>query len=83
MAGQNVGGLPRNQYGAAMSRRNLGPKLKFLVKRGLYYIVWTEDGRSRERSTGTADAFTITLTSWKCWNDDYRDCMILLKAESE
>jgi integrase len=39
-----------------MSRRNLGPKLKFLEKRGLYYIVWTEDGRSRERSTGTADS---------------------------
>jgi hypothetical protein len=39
-----------------MSRRNLGSKLKFLEKRGLYYIVWTEDGRSRERSTGTADS---------------------------
>jgi integrase len=39
-----------------MSRRNLGPKLKFLEKRSLYYIVWTEDGRSRERSTGTADS---------------------------
>lgn len=39
-----------------MSRRNLGPKLKFLEKRGLFYIVWTEDGRSRERSTGTADS---------------------------
>ena len=39
-----------------MSRRNLGPKLKFLDKRGLFYIVWTEDGRSRERSTGTADS---------------------------
>jgi hypothetical protein len=51
-----VGGLPRNQYGETMSRRNLGPKLKFLEKRGLYYIVWTEDGRSRERSTGTADS---------------------------
>jgi integrase len=39
-----------------MSRRNLGPKLKFLKKRGAYYIVWTENGRSRERSTGTSDS---------------------------
>ena len=36
-----------------MSRRNNGPKLKFLDKRGCYYITWTENGRSRERSTGT------------------------------
>jgi integrase len=39
-----------------MARRNLGPKLIFLRKRGFYYIVWTEGGRSRERSTGTADS---------------------------
>lgn len=38
-----------------MSRRNQGPGLRFLDKRGSYYIVWTEAGRSRERSTGTAD----------------------------
>ena len=38
-----------------MPRRNSGPRLRFLEKRGLYYIVWTERGRSRERSTGTAD----------------------------
>ncbi len=38
-----------------MGRRNQGPRLRFLEKRGCYYIVWTEDGRSRERSTGTRD----------------------------
>ena len=38
-----------------MSRRNNGPRLRFLEKRGCYYITWTERGRSRERSTGTAD----------------------------
>lgn len=38
-----------------MPRRNQGPRLKFLDKRGCYYIFWTENGRSRERSTGTAD----------------------------
>lgn len=39
-----------------MSRRNQGPKLKFLAKRGCFYILWTERCRSRERSTGTADS---------------------------
>lgn len=38
-----------------MPRRNQGPRLRFLEKRGCFYIVWTERGRSRERSTGTAD----------------------------
>ena len=38
-----------------MPRRNSGPRLRFLKKRGVYYIVWTESGRSRERSTGTTD----------------------------
>jgi hypothetical protein len=38
-----------------MPRRNQGPRLKWLDKRGCFYIVWTERGRSRERSTGTAD----------------------------
>jgi integrase len=38
-----------------MPRRNSGPRLRFLEKRGVYYITWTEGGRSRERSTGTAD----------------------------
>jgi integrase len=38
-----------------MPRRNSGPRLRFLEKRSCYYIVWTEGGRSRERSTGTAD----------------------------
>ena len=51
-----MGGLHRNKYGETMSRRNQGPKLKFLAKRGCFYIFWTERGRSRERSTGTADS---------------------------
>lgn len=38
-----------------MSRRNQGPHLRWLKKRRCFYIVWTEHGRSRERSTGTAD----------------------------
>ena len=38
-----------------MPRRNSGVRLRFLEKRGYFYIVWTESGRSRERSTGTAD----------------------------
>jgi integrase len=38
-----------------MPRRNQGPRLRWLDKRECYYIVWTERGRSRERSTGTAD----------------------------
>ena len=38
-----------------MPRRNQGPRLHFLAKRRVFYIVWTESGRSRERSTGTAD----------------------------
>ena len=38
-----------------MPRRGQGPRLRFLDKRGVYYVVWSERGRSRERSTGTAD----------------------------
>src|SRR5262245_56539536 len=38
-----------------MPRRNQGPKLRWLAKRGCFYITWTEHGRSRERSTGTAN----------------------------
>ncbi|MEM6383451.1 MAG: site-specific integrase [Pseudomonadota bacterium] len=38
-----------------MPRRNQGPRLHFLEKRGVYYIVWTQSGRSKQRSTGTAD----------------------------
>ncbi len=38
-----------------MPRRNQGPKLRWLEKRGCYYITWTDGGRSRQRSTGTAD----------------------------
>jgi len=38
-----------------MPRRNQGPRLRWLKKRNCFYITWTEQGRSRERSTGTAD----------------------------
>jgi integrase len=38
-----------------MPRRNSGARLRYLEKRQCFYIVWTENGRSRERSTGTAD----------------------------
>jgi integrase len=38
-----------------MPRRNQGPRLRWLAKRRCFYITWTEHGRSRERSTGTAD----------------------------
>src|SRR5215469_1474223 len=38
-----------------MPRRNQGPRLRWLAKRKCFYITWTDHGRSRERSTGTAD----------------------------
>jgi integrase len=38
-----------------MARRNQGPRLRWLAKRECFYIVWTERGRSRECSTGSAD----------------------------
>ena len=37
-----------------MPRRNQGPRLRWLDKRKSY-VTWTEHGRSRKRSTGTAD----------------------------
>ena len=43
------------EHGVIMPRRNQGPRLRWLAKRECFYIVWTERGRSRERSTGTAD----------------------------
>jgi integrase len=38
-----------------MSRRNQGPRLRWLDKRKCFYVTWTERGRSRECSAGTAD----------------------------
>lgn len=38
-----------------MPRPNRGPYLVFLKKRKRYYIRWTEQGRSKERSTETSD----------------------------
>ena len=39
-----------------MPRRNKGPRLAWNKDRNGWYINWTEGGRSRERSTGTADS---------------------------
>lgn len=39
-----------------MPRPNSGPRLKWLVKRRSWYIVWYEAGREKLRSTGTADS---------------------------
>ena len=50
-----MGTIPRGEHGEIMPRRNNGPRLRWLDKRGTYYICWTENGRSRERSTGTRD----------------------------
>jgi integrase len=49
-----------------MPRRNQGPRLHWLTKRGCFYITWSEHGRSRERSTGTADRAQaeITFAEW-------------------
>lgn len=49
-----------------MPRRNQGPRLRWLDKRQCYYIVWTENGRSRERSTGTKERgeAEIQFTEW-------------------
>lgn len=38
-----------------MPRPNRGPSLKWLAKRGCWYVVWYEAGRERSRSAGTAD----------------------------
>jgi integrase len=49
-----------------MPRRNQGPRLRWLTKRECFYITWSEHGRSRERSTGTADRTQaeITFAEW-------------------
>jgi integrase len=36
-----------------MPRRSKGPRLRWLAKRAGYYIEWTENGRTRQRSCGT------------------------------
>jgi integrase len=38
-----------------MPRPNRGASLKWVTKRGAFYIVWYEAGRERSRSTGTTD----------------------------
>lgn len=38
-----------------MPRPNRGPRLRFIDRRGYYYIVWYERGAERLRTTGTAD----------------------------
>ena len=47
--------FPSRKHGDPMPRRNQGPRLRWLEKRGVFYITWTEHGRSSQRSTGTAD----------------------------
>jgi integrase len=49
-----------------MPRRNQGPRLRWLAKRKCFYIMWTDRGRSRECSTGTADReqAEIFLAEW-------------------
>ena len=49
-----------------MPRRNEGPKLKWHRYGAAYYICWTENGRSRERTTGTADReqAEIVFATW-------------------
>jgi hypothetical protein len=38
-----------------MPRRNPGPRLRYLKKRGSWYIVWYDRGRECLRGTGTRD----------------------------
>jgi hypothetical protein len=38
-----------------MARRNQGPKLQYRESRNAFYIVWSDNGRSRRQSTGTSD----------------------------
>lgn len=49
-----------------MPRRNQGPRLRWIDKRRCFYITWTEHGRSRERSTGTAnrEQAEISFAGW-------------------
>lgn len=55
-----------------MSRRGQGPRLKWLNKRERYYIVWSENGRSRERSTGTTDREIAEIALAEFLNDRQR-----------
>lgn len=41
---------------SVMARPNRGPHLRFIERRGIYYMVWYELGCERMRSTGTKDA---------------------------
>jgi hypothetical protein len=49
-----------------MPRRNQGPKLRWLAERGVYYITWTVNGRSRKRSTGktSREEAEIIFAEW-------------------
>lgn len=55
-----------------MPRRNNGPKLRFLEKRGTFYICWTDGGRSRQRSTGTAERREAEIALAEFLHDRYR-----------
>lgn len=51
-----LGSVHRGKHeGQAMARRNNGAKLRWQHDRGVYYITWTLNDRSRKRSTGTSD----------------------------
>jgi integrase len=58
-----------------MPRPNLGPKLAPVTKPGftrpIYYIRWTENGRSREKSTGESDPGKAK-TAFEDWIADRR-----------
>ena len=45
-----------------MPRPNRGAYLEWRADRASYYVYWTEDGRSRRRSAGTADRATAEAT---------------------
>ena len=59
-----------------MSRPNRGPRLAPVRKAGwrrsVYYIRWTENGRTRERSTGESE-FESAQEAFEQWLLEYRD----------
>ena len=53
---QDVSAFIAQRKVSACPAPNRGPYLKFLKHRGAFYIHWSESGRTRQRSTGTADS---------------------------
>ena len=65
-----MGAICRTEYGEGMSRKSGPPRLirdRKRPKDGNCYIYWTERGRSRERSCGTADReeAELVFAEWK------------------